>query len=122
MLSQPPAVTLFDVVSRAIAVCEQTGVDADLGELLERFEEADAPIGDPAQARDRIYAEVGAVDPQEEDGPIQLAAAIAVVLCFRGDQLDDSPAELIRLALGAEFHDEIPEVVEEYLVESRVEY
>jgi hypothetical protein len=122
MPTEPPPVTLFDVASRAVAVCDQSGVDADLGEFLERFEDADVPIADPATVRDRIYEQVGALDPQEEDGPIQLATAIAVYLCFRRDQLDDPPAQLIRLAVAAEFHDDLPDVVEEYLMESGVEY
>ncbi|MCW2998782.1 MAG: hypothetical protein JWN65_2331 [Solirubrobacterales bacterium] len=122
MPTEPAPVTLFDVASRAVAVCDQSGVDSDLGEFLERFEDADVPIGDPVAVRERIYEEVGALDPQEEDGPIQLATAIAVYLCFRRDQLDDPPAKLIRLAVAAEFHDQLPDVVEEFLMESGVEY
>jgi hypothetical protein len=122
MPTEPEPVTLFDVVSRAVAVCDQSGVDADLGELVERFEDADAPIGDQEAARERIYEEVGALDPQEEDGPLQLAAAIAVYLCFKRDHVDQPPAQLIRLAVSAEYHEEMPEVVEEFLAASDIEY
>ncbi|MCW3017494.1 MAG: hypothetical protein JWO02_4586 [Solirubrobacterales bacterium] len=122
MLTEPPAVTLFDVVSRAVAVCDQSGIDADLGELVERVEDADAAIGDPVEARDRIHEEVGALDPQEEDGALQLATAIAVHLCFRQDHLEERPTQLIRLAIASEYHDELPEIIEEFLVESGVEY
>ncbi len=122
MPTEPQPVTLFDVVSRAVAVCDQSGVDADLGELLERFEDADAPIGDQEVARQRIYEEVGALDPQEEDGPLQLAAAVAVYLCFKRDHVDQAPAQLIRLAVNAEYHEDIPDVVEEYLTASGIAY
>lgn len=120
MPTEPQPITLFDVVHRAVAVCDQSGVDADLGELLQRFEDADEPVGDPEAARDRIYEEVGALDPQEEDGPIQLAEAVAVYLCFRRDQADREPGQLLRAAVANEFPDGVPEPVERYLAESGV--
>jgi hypothetical protein len=123
MGTDPPPLTLFEVVHRAVAVCDQSGVDADLGEYLERFEDADEPIGDPAAARERIYEETGALDPQEEDGPIQLAAAIAVYLCYRRTETQDEPLKLIRLALAAEYNGptHVPPVIARFLEDSGVE-
>src|SRR4051794_32820643 len=103
MSTEPQPITLFAVVSRAVAVCDESGVDAGLGELLARFEDADEPVGDPEVARERIYEEIGALDPQEEDGPLQLAGAVAVLLCFRRDQADLPAARLIDQAVAAEF-------------------
>ena len=121
MPTEPQPTTVFDVVHRAVAVCDASGQDADLGELLERFEDADEPIGDPNATRDRIYEEVGAIDPQEEDGPIQLATAVAVYLCFRPELASNEPAQLIRAAVAAEFSDGVPEPVEQFLAASGVE-
>jgi hypothetical protein len=116
--TDPQPLTLFDAVARAVAVCDQSGVDAGLGEFLARFEDADEPIGTAAVARDRIYEELGALDPQEEDGALQLAAAVAVYLCFRRDHADHPPAQLIRQAVAAEFSDDTPETVTLYLQQS----
>lgn len=121
MPTEPEPLTFFDVVHRAVTVCDQSGVDADLGELLERFEDADEPIGDPDAARDRLQEETGALDPQAEDGPIQLASAVATYLCYRRDQAGDEPLQLIRRAVGAEFDGKPPESVRQYLAESGIE-
>jgi hypothetical protein len=107
-------------VARAVAVCDPTGTDTGLGELLERFEDTDEPIGAPGVARDRIYEGLGALDPQEEDGALQLAAAVAVYLCFRRDHTGHPPAQLIRQAVAAEFHGGTPTVVEDFLAASDI--
>lgn len=118
MPTDPQPLTLFAAVQRGVAVTDQSGVDAGLGEWLARFEDADEPVGTAAIARDRIYEELGALDPQEEDGALQLAAAVAVYLCFRRDHADHPPAQLIRQAVAAEFPDGAPEAVEQYLAAS----
>lgn len=120
MPTEPQPTTLFDVIHRAVAVCDQSGKDADLGELLQRFEDADEPIGDPAATRDRIYEEVGAIDPQAEDGAIQTAVAVAVYLCFRPELAGNDPLPLIKAALANEHHGEIPDEITAFLATSGI--
>lgn len=115
MPTDPAPVTLFDVVHRAVAVVDGTGVDADVGELLERFEDADEPIGDPAVAEQRIAEALGALDPDETDGALQAAGAVATYLAFRRDEVDRDPGELVRRAVRAEYHDDPPASVEEFV-------
>lgn len=115
MPTDPQPVTLLDVVARAVAVCDQSGTDAAMGDVLRRFEAVDEPIGVPEDARDRIYEELGALDPQEEDGALQLARAVAVYLCFRREQLDAAPGRLVREAVAAEFRGDVPQPVRAYL-------
>ena len=59
MPTNPQPVTLAQIVRRAVDVCDESGVDAGLGELLERFEDADEPVGDPDVARDRLQEALG---------------------------------------------------------------
>jgi hypothetical protein len=111
MPTDPEPLTLYGAVARGVAALDPDGNDTGLGELLERFEDADEPIGDPEAASERIYEELGALDPEAEDGTLQVAAAIAVYLCFRRDEADQPPERLIELAVAAEFSDGVPESV-----------
>jgi hypothetical protein len=122
MPTEPRPVTLRDVVFRAVDACDQTGVDAGLGELLERFEDADEPVGNPAEARARIDAALGDLDPDAMDGALQTAGAVAVYLAYRRDQVADAPGELLRLAVRAEFDADPPTPVAQFLATAGVNY
>ena len=122
MPTEPQPVSLRDVVFRAVEVCDQTGVDAGLGELLARFEDADAPIGNPATARLHIDEAVGELDPDAADGALRTAGAVAVYLAYRHDQLRDAPGELLRLAARGEFEGEPPAPVARFLAAAGVAY
>jgi hypothetical protein len=104
MSTDPEAVTLSQVVHRAVLAVDPEG-DAGLEDLLERFEDDDEPLGpELAQiAAQRIAEEAGALDPEGEDPAVQLAAAVATYLAFRRDELDGEPRELLALAARAEF-------------------
>jgi hypothetical protein len=121
MATEPQPTTIADVVHRAVLVCDETGVDAELGELLERFEDADEPIGDPAVARGRIGQAVRELDPAEGDGALQLAGAVATYLAYRRDELEGEPGEVIRLAVRAEYDGWPPEPVARFLAASGVD-
>jgi hypothetical protein len=122
MPTEPQPVSLRDVVFRAVDVCDQTGVDAGLGDLLARFEDADEPVGDPANARLRIDEALGALDPDGTDGALQTAGAVAVYLAYRRDEVGDAPGEILRLAARAEFDGEPPTPVAQFLAAAGVEY
>jgi hypothetical protein len=121
MPTEPQPATISDVVHRAVAVCDGTGTDAGLGELLERFEDADEPIGDPAVARGRIAEAVGELDPAGNDGALQLAGAVAIYLAYRRDELGGDPGELMRLAARAEYEGDPPEPVAQFLADAGVQ-
>ena len=122
MSTEPAPLTIFDAVHRAVQVCDPTGNDAGLGELLARFEDSDHPIGgEPGEAEQRIAEGVGAIDPQGEDPSIQVAAAVATYLCYRRDEVTGEGATLIRLGVRAEFKDGVPDNVRQWLTESGIE-
>jgi hypothetical protein len=116
MPTDPAPVTLSAVVHRAVEVVDPDGGEG-LDDLLARFEDADEPLSSTLaeSAALRIAEGVGALDPQEEDGAVQMAGAVATYLAYRRDEVDGDPAALLELAARAEFDGHPPEVVREYL-------
>jgi hypothetical protein len=121
MPTEPPVLTLAAAAHRAVEVCDASARDADLGDFLVRFEDADGPIGDPDVAKERVYEELGALDPQAEDPALQMAAAVTVYLSYRRDEVGRPDTELLRLAARAEFDGTPPEPMATWLRESGVE-
>jgi hypothetical protein len=120
--TEPEPVTLADVVRRAVEICDPDG-DEGLADLLERFEDDDEPLSSTraAIAEQRIAEAVGALDPQSEDPAVTMAGAVATYLAYRRDELDDDPADILKLAARAEFDGSPPELVREWLAERGVE-
>jgi hypothetical protein len=116
MPTEPPPVTLSEVVQRAVTVADPDGSEG-LDDLLERFEDDDEPLSSTSAeiAEQRIAEAAGALDPQEEDPAVQVAAAIATYLAYRRDEVGVEPHELMRLAVRAEFDGSPPEPVREWL-------
>jgi hypothetical protein len=116
MPTEPAPVTLSEIVQRAVAVADPDGSEG-LDDLLERFEDDDEPLSSTSAeiAGQRIAEAAGALDPQEEDPAVQVAAAIATYLAFRRDEVDREPHDLMRLAARAEFDGRPPEPVVAWL-------
>jgi hypothetical protein len=122
MPTEPEPVTLAQVVHRAVQVVDPTGSEG-LDDLLERFEDADEPLSSALadSAAQRIAEGVGALDPQEEDGAVQMAGAVATYLAFRRDAVGEEPGALLDLAARAEFDGKPPDVVRTWLTENGIE-
>jgi hypothetical protein len=121
MPTEPDPVTLSAVIHRAVEVVDPDGREG-LGDLLERFEDDDEPLG-PAIAEVaelRIAEEAGKLDPQQEDAAVTMASAVATYLVYRRDALGTQPAELLTLAARAEFDGAPPELVTRWLGERGV--
>jgi hypothetical protein len=120
--TDPEPVTLAQVVHRAVEVVDPTGSEG-LDDLLARFEDADEPLSsDLAEpASQRIAEGIGALDPQAEDGAVQMAGAVATYLAFRRDQLDEEPVALLERAARAEFDGTPPDVVRRWLADQGIE-
>jgi hypothetical protein len=123
MPTEPAPVTLSEVVHRAVQVVDPDGNEG-LDDLLERFEDEDEPLSsDLAEvAAQRIAEGVGAIDPQAEDGAVQMAAAVATYLAYRRDQVDAEPGALLELAARAEFDGAPPEPVREWLADTGIQF
>jgi sirohydrochlorin ferrochelatase len=121
MPTDPAPVTLAQVVHRAAEVVDPDGADQDVVDLLVRFEDADQPVSAVDDVELRIAEGAGAIDPQEESGPVQVARVVATYLAFRRDEVAEEPDELVRLAVRAEYDGHPPEPVTEWLALNGVE-
>jgi len=62
MPTEPRPITLFDVVRRAVEICDPTDSDERLGRLLEQFEDADEPVTAIENLEERLAIAVEGVD------------------------------------------------------------
>jgi hypothetical protein len=122
MPTEPEAVTLSEIVQRAVVVVDPDGNEG-LDDLLQRFEDDDEPLSSVQAdiARQRIAENAGALDPQEEDPAVQMAAAVATYLAYRRDELDEEPGALLELAARAEFDGAPPENVRAWLADAGIQ-
>jgi hypothetical protein len=121
MPTEPEPVTLAQVVHQAVEVVDPDGADPDVADLLARFEDADEPVTAVGDVEQRVAEGAGAIDPQEESGPVQVAAAVATYLAFRRDELADDPDDIVRLAVRAEYDGSPPEPVADWLARNGLE-
>jgi len=122
MPTEPEPVTLSEVVQRAVVVVDPDGHEG-LDDFLERFADDDEPLSSVRAdiVRQRIAEGVGALDPQEEDGAVQMAGAVATYLAYRRDEVDVEAGALLELAARAEFEGDPPDVVRRWLADTGIE-
>jgi hypothetical protein len=122
MPTEPEPVTLTQIVHRAVEVVDPDGGEG-LDDLLERFEDADEPLSSVGadSAAQRIAEGIGALDPQAEDGAVQMAGAVATYLAYRRDELGAEPGALLELAARSEFDGHPPEPVRAWLADVGIE-
>jgi hypothetical protein len=121
MPTEPTPVSLFQVVQRAVDVCDPDGANEGSIDMLRRFEDADEPVTGVADVEQRLAEAAGAIDPQQEDPVVQMVAATATYLAFRRDEIDVDPDALLRLAARAEYDGSPPEPMASWLSEVGVE-
>jgi class 3 adenylate cyclase len=115
MPTEPQPVTLAEIVRRAAEVVDPQSGDPDIADFAVRFEDDDEPVTAVEDVEERIAEAAGALDPQQESGPIQVAAAVATYLAFRRDETHGNSDELVRLAVRAEFDGKPPKSVTNWL-------
>jgi hypothetical protein len=119
--TQPHSLTTSEAVHRAVEVCEIGEIDDRLGDLLARFEDADAPIRAIADVELWIDEVLEAIAPDWQnlslppDSSLAMARAVAVYLAFRRDEIDSEATTLLRLAARAEYHGVPPAPVRAWL-------
>ena len=123
MPNEPDPVTLAQLVHRAAEITDPDGADADVTELMQRFEDADWPVSGILESIEQRMAEAaGTLDPQEDSPGLQMAAAVAVYLAHRRDQLEDDPDDVLRMAARAEFDGQPPANVANWLESAGIEF
>jgi hypothetical protein len=119
--TEPRAITLFDVVKRAVDICDPSDSDERLGRLLEQFEDDDEPVTAIDNLEERLAIAVEGVDVEIEDPAVSMATAVTLYLAHRRDELHDHPSKILRLAARAEYKGDPPEQVVEWLADRGVE-
>ena len=86
------------------------------------FEDADKPLDSTSAdaASRRIGDEAARLDPERDNPAMQIAAAVAIYLAHRRDELDEEPRALLELAARAEFDRQPPDGVRDWLAERGV--
>jgi hypothetical protein len=101
--TEPEPITLFEIVKRAVEICDPNDSDERLDRLLLQFEDADEPVT--------------AIERLDE----RLAVATVLYLAHRRDELGDQPHKILRLAARAEWQGDPPEAVRDWLADRGVE-
>src|SRR4051812_26671615 len=109
MPTEPLPVSLFEIIQRAVDVCDPDGANDGAIDLLRRFEDADEPVTAIGDVEQVVAEAAGVIDPQAEAPVVQMVAATATSLAFRRDQVDADPGTLLRLAARAEYDGRPPE-------------
>jgi hypothetical protein len=115
MPTEPPPVTLSEVVHKAVEICDGGGgsrANDALDELLMKFQDDDEPIS-AIDLEERLDRTIGVAD--DDDPAFKMARAVIEYLAFRRDELGEDPARLLRLAARAEFDGHPPPDVERWL-------
>ena len=121
MPTEPRPVSLFDIVKRAVEICDPDDEDARLGELLEQFEDDDEPVTAIENLEERLAIAVEGVDVEIEDPAVSMATATILYLAHRRDELHAHPSRILRLAARDEWKGDPPEQVVEWLADRGVE-
>lgn len=123
MPTEPDPVTLAQLVHRAAEITDPDGADDDVTALMQRFEDADWPVSGILESIEQRMAEAaGALDPQEESPGLQVAAAVAVYLAHRRDEVEEDAEHVLRMATRAEFDGKPPAHVANWLESAGIEY
>src|SRR5215217_8285297 len=123
MATDPDPVTLAQLVHRAAEITDPEGADDDVVQLTLRFEDADWPVSGILDSIEQRMAEAaGTLDPQEDSPGLQMAAAVAVYLAHRRDEVDEEPDHVLRMAARAEYDGHPPEPVAQWLQRAGIDY
>jgi hypothetical protein len=115
MPTDPPPLTVFEVVKRACDIVDPDDDDALIGDFERAFEDDDEPIRAVDDIEERLSDVLADLDPATNNGALSVAAAIVVYLRFRRDESSADADELVRLAVRSEWHGDPPEPVTEWL-------
>ncbi len=117
MSTEPPPLTLFEVVRRAVQLIDPDDNDPTAGDFERAFEDDDEPVRGVDDIEDRVAEVLAELDPATNNGSIAMAGALTVYLAYRRDEVHVDPAKLLVLAARAEWEGDPPEAVTEWLAD-----
>jgi hypothetical protein len=114
-------ISVFDVVKRAVDIVDPDDEDPDMGRLEEFFEDADEPVAGEERLDERLAWAIEGIDNDLDNPAVAVASAVILYLARRRDELDDDPADILRLAARAEWKGDPPQAVRDWLEARGVE-
>jgi hypothetical protein len=117
MSTEPPPLTLFEVVRRAVQLVDPDDNDPTAGDFERAFEDDDEPVRGVDDIEERVAEVLSTLDPATNNGSIAMAGALTVYLAYRRDEVHVDPAKLLVLAARAEWDGAPPETVVEWLAD-----
>src|SRR5947208_2425020 len=88
MSTEPEVPTVFEVMKRAVEVCDPEGAYPETADLLARFEGRDEPVTALANP-DLEITEAAAIDEGVAEPVEIMAVAVSTYLAHRRDEIDD---------------------------------
>lgn len=113
--------TVFEVVHRAVAICDPDGDNDAVDEFLRRHQDRDEPVTSLEDRDRQFFEEAGKLQGQGDDPALTMAAAVATYLAFRRDEVADDDDDLLRRAARAEFGSTPPDEVAGWLAIQGIE-
>jgi hypothetical protein len=115
MPTEPEPITLFEIVKRAVEICDPNDSDERLDRFLLQFEDADEPVTAIENLDERLALATEGVDVELTDPAVSMAVATVQYLARRRDELGDEPNKILRLTARAEWQGNPPEGVRDWL-------
>ena len=121
MPTEPEPITLFEIVKRAVEICDPNDSDERLDRFLLQFEDADEPVTAIGNLEERLAIATEGVDVELTDPAVSMAVATVQYLARRRDEVGDEPHKILRLTARAEWQGNPPEGVRDWLADRGVE-
>lgn len=107
--------TVADVVQRAVAACDPDGDDELIADFLLAFEDRDEPVTALGEREREFFEAAERLRGTTPGAGVEMTAAVATYLAFRRDEISDDDDDLLRLAARAEYGDNPPADVRDWL-------
>jgi hypothetical protein len=121
MPTEPQPVTLAEVVNRAVDVTDPDAQDPAVASIQERFEDADEPVSAVLDGlEERLADAIEEADVELDDPAVAMTGAVIQYLARRRDELDGDADSILRLAVRAEWRDDPPTAVADWLADHGV--
>ena len=107
--------SVFEVVQRAVAVCDPDGDDELIAEFLLAYEDRDEPVTALDEVDRAFFETAERIQGALPGAGVQMTAAVATYLAFRRDGITDDDDDLLRRAARAEYNDHPPDEIRDWL-------
>jgi hypothetical protein len=120
MPTEPDPITLSEIARRATEIVDPNGVDDDVTHFYTQLEDDDRPITTVQNLEERLAFAQEGLETDADNPAIDIAVATVLYLAHRRDELEDDPADVLRLTARAEWKGHPPAAVQNWLEERGV--